>query len=107
MLTCDIGVVEKLSIPALANKIQTEGDAYVFMERMRWGTDNDGLRCPHCGHDKAYFLNPANGVNRKTRTGTASERRVWKCASTPFRKHFSLNTAKIYHCSKVQLRTCL
>lgn len=97
--------VEKLSIPALANKIQTEGDAYVFMERMRWGTENERLACPHCGHDKAYFLNPANGVNRKTRTGSASQRRVWKCAAC--RKQFSVLTGTIFHGSKVPLRTWL
>jgi transposase-like protein len=98
-------LVEKLSIPTLANKIQTEGDAYVFMERMRWGDDNAGLRCPHCGIEKAYFLNPANGVNRKTRTGSASQRRVWKCASC--RKQFSVLTGTIFHGSKVPLRTWL
>lgn len=97
--------MEKLSIPALANKIATEGDAYVFMERMRWGTDNEGLTCPHCGNEKAYFLNPANGVNRKTRTGAASERRVWKCAAC--RKQFSVTTGTIFHGSKVPLRTWL
>jgi transposase-like protein len=97
--------VEKLSIPALANKIATEGDAYVFMERMRWGADNERLACPHCGNGKAYFLNPANGVNRKTRTGSASERRVWKCAAC--RKQFSVTTGTIFHGSKVPLRTWL
>ena len=97
--------MEKLSIPALANKIQTEADAYVFMERMRWGTDNGGLTCPHCGNEKAYYLKPSNGVNRKTRTGTASERRVWKCAAC--RKQFSVLTGTIFHGSKVPLRTWL
>ena len=97
--------MEKFSIPALANEVQTEADAYVFMERMRWGTDNERLACPHCGHDKAYFLNPANGVNRKTRTGSASQRRVWKCAKC--RKQFSVLTGTIFHGSKVPLRTWL
>lgn len=97
--------MEALSIPALANKVQTEADAYVFMERLRWGADNEGLRCPHCDHDRAYFLKPANGVNRKTRTGMASERRVWKCASC--RRQFSVLTGTVFHGTKVPLRTWL
>ena len=90
-----------LSIPKLADKIKTEADAYEFLERMRWG---DGVVCPHCEHDKAYFLNAQNG-GRKTRTGTVSERRVWKCASC--RKQFSALTGTIFHGSKIPVRTWL
>ncbi len=96
--------MEAISIPGLANKIVTEGDAYRFMEHLRWG---DGTPpCPHCGDtERAYFLNPANGTSRKTRTGANSERRVWKCGAC--RKQFSVMTGTIFHGSKVSLRTWL
>ncbi|MEY2476590.1 MAG: hypothetical protein QOG87_1905 [Actinomycetota bacterium] len=90
-----------LSIPKLADKIKTEADAYEFLERMRWGS---GVVCPHCEHDKAYFLKAQNG-GRKTRTGVVSERRVWKCASC--RKQFSALTGTIFHGSKIPVRTWL
>jgi transposase-like protein len=93
--------VAALSIPKLANQIKTEADAYEFLERMRWG---DGVVCPHCDHDKAYFLKAQNG-GRQTRTGTISERRVWKCASC--RKQFSALTGTIFHGSKIPVRTWL
>ena len=59
---------------SLMNQIETEADAYLFLEGLRWA---DGPVCPHCGsNEKCYFLNPANGVNRKTRTGAWTQRRV-------------------------------
>jgi len=94
--------MERLSVTSLANKIQTEADAYEFMERLRW---NGIPVCPHCGAERAYFLNPANGVSRKTRTGAGSQRRVWKCAVC--RRQFSVLTGTIFHGSKVALRTWL
>src|SRR3954451_939240 len=94
----------ELSIPKLATTIRTEADAYLFLEELRW----DGKPvCPHCGESnrKPYFLKPANGSTRKTTRGTASERRVWKCASC--RKQFSVLTGTIFHGSHVQVRTWL
>lgn len=90
-----------LSIPALADKLRTEADAYLFLEELRWG---DRPVCPHCGSvRKPYFLTPTNGSSRKTRTGTASQRRVWKCADC--RKQFSVLTGTIFHGSKIPVRT--
>lgn len=97
--------MNEVSIPALATKIASEHDAYLFMEQLRWGKDNAGLVCPHCAHDRAYYLKPSNGTARKTRTGSASERRVWKCASC--RKQFSVLNGTIFHGTKVPLRTWL
>jgi transposase-like protein len=97
--------MERISIPALAQKIQTEADAYEFMERLRWGAERENLTCPHCGNEKAYFLQPKTGDVRKTRTGSLSERRVWKCAKC--RKQFSVLTGTIFHGTKVPLRTWL
>jgi transposase-like protein len=90
-----------LSILDLADKLRTEADAYAFLEELRWG---DQPVCPHCGSvRKHYFLNPANGTARKTRTGSASQRRVWKCADC--RKQFSVLTGTIFHGTKIPVRT--
>src|ERR1039458_10869207 len=91
------------SIPELATKLQTEGDAYKFLEDLRWG---EKPVCPHCGVvDDHYFLTPKNGQSRRTRTGTASQRRVWKCRAC--RKQFSVLTGTIFHGSKIPVRTCV
>lgn len=93
----------EFSVIALADKVQTEADAYAFLEQLRW----DGKPvCPHCHNDeRIYFLNPENGVSRKTRTGAASQRRVWKCGAC--RKQFSVTTGTIFHGSKISLRKWL
>ncbi len=93
----------KTSLLTLADRLRTEGDAYVVLEEMRWG---DEPVCAHCGSVRRhYFLNPENGKSRKTRTGAASERRVWKCADC--RKQISATTNTIFHRSKVPLRIWL
>ena len=61
--------------------------------------------CPHCESTGVYFLNPANGVSRKTRTGANSERRVWKCGAC--RKQFSATTGTVFHGSKISIRKWL
>jgi transposase-like protein len=92
-----------LSLLQLADRIHTEADAYEFLEELRWG---DRPVCPHCGSvRKHYFLNPANGRSRKTRTGAALERRVWKCADC--RKQFSVLTGTIFHQTRIPVRTWL
>lgn len=94
---------QEISIPTLATKITSEADAYELLERLRW---NGEPVCPHCGViGKAYYLNPANGVSRKTRTGSVSQRRVWKCAAC--RKQFSVLNGTIFHGTKIPLRTWL
>lgn len=90
-----------LSILSLSEKLRTEADAYKFLEELRWG---DKPVCPHCDSvEKMYFLKPANGASRKTRTGTDSQRRVWKCAAC--RKQFSVLTGTIFHGTKIPVRT--
>jgi transposase-like protein len=92
----------KLSIPQLALRTTTEAEAYKFLEDLRW-PDGEPT-CPHCGSKrKHYFLKPRNGDSRKTRTGTATQRRVWKCADC--RKQFSVLTGTIFHGSKIPVRT--
>jgi transposase-like protein len=95
--------VDKITVTQLANKIQSEADAYRFMESIRWP---NGPVCPHCGSVAAhYFLKPANSESRKTRTGAMSYRRVWKCKDC--RKQFSVITGTVMHGSKASLRVWL
>ena len=90
-----------LSLPTLAAKVQTEADAYLLLEQLRW----DGMPvCPHCGVlGGHYFLTPKDEEGRKTRTGSRSERRVWKCRAC--RKQFSVLTRTIFHGTKIPVRT--
>ncbi len=93
----------KITLLSFADKLRTEGDAYRVLEEMRWG---ETPICSHCGSvRKHYFLTPKNGTARKTRTGAASERRVWKCADC--RKQFTATTNTIFHGSKIPLRIWL
>lgn len=94
--------MERISVISLAEKVETEADAYIFLERLRWA---DQPVCSHCGSAKVYFLNPSNGVSRKTRTGSTSQRRVWKCGSC--RKQFSVLTGTIFESTKISLRKWL
>jgi transposase-like protein len=94
--------MERVTVTDLAKRITNEADAYGYMERLRWP---DGPICPHCGNKGAYFLKPANGLSRATRTGSHSQRRVWKCSKC--RKQFSVTTGTIFHGSKVSLQTWL
>lgn len=96
----------RLTLAYVRKHVQDEADAYVLLERLRWGADNEELVCPHCGHDRAYFLNPkggARGTGKPKADGkrTQSVRRVWKCAKC--RKQFSVLTGTIFHGTKVAL----
>lgn len=92
-----------LSIPALVAQIPTEANAYLLLENLRW---NGHPVCPHCGLlDGAWYIRPLNGVSRRTRTGTPSQRRVWKCGGC--RKQFSVLTGTIFQGSKIPVRTWL
>ena len=97
---------QEFSIPSLAARISTEADAYKLLEELRWpGGQPDS--CPQCGADgKFYFLAPKDGGDtRKTRTGTDTARRLWKCATC--RKKFSVLTGTVFHGSKIPVRTWL
>src|SRR4051794_16981438 len=89
------------SIPSLMRRLDSEAAAYMLLEELRWA---NGIVCPHCGSiAQHYFLKPANGATRKTRTGSQSERRVWKCRDC--RKQFSVLTGTVFHGSKISVRT--
>jgi transposase-like protein len=94
---------QEFSIPALMAQVPTEFDAYILLERLRW---ENGVVCPHCGViGKHYYLEPKNGTSRATRTGSRSQRRVWKCRDC--RKQFSVLTGTIFHGTKIPVRTWL
>ena len=98
---------QELSIPQLANLVQTEADAYEFLEELRWSEGTPDA-CPLCGvtESKFYFLAPRDGSEgRKTRTGANTQRRVWKCAAC--RKQFSVLTGTVFHGSKIPVKTWL
>lgn len=93
----------KLTLGEIQKRVTCEADAYVVLEELRWPT---GPVCPHCGHDKAYFLTPKNKVSRATGPKrTMSQRRVWKCAKC--RKQFSVLTGTIFQGTKVPVETWL
>ena len=95
--------VERISVISLADQIETEADAYLFLERLRWA---DKPVCSHCGSERVYYLKPANGVSRTTRTRkTQTMRRVWKCGAC--RKQFSVLTGTIFESTKIPLRKWL
>jgi transposase-like protein len=91
--------MERYSIIGLANRLQTEADAYLFLEELRW---NGTPVCSHCGSEHAYYLKPMLGIDRKTTRGTGTQRRVWKCAAC--RKQFSVLTGTIFHGTHIPLR---
>ncbi|MCA1705286.1 MAG: transposase, partial [Actinobacteria bacterium] len=90
-----------LTVLQIADRLQTEADAYRYMEELRWG-DGEPV-CPHCDGIGATYIRPLNGVSRKTRTGANSERRVWRCCSCD--KQFSAITGTVFHGTKVSIRT--
>ena len=96
---CEDGFV-KLTHKELRERVgNDEAKAYELLEELRWP---DGPECPHCGHDKAYFLTPKNPEGRRSGPSvTRSIRRVWKCAKC--RKQFSVLTGTIFHGTKVPL----
>jgi len=88
----------KLTLSTIAKQYHDEAEAYKLIESLRW---SNGPVCPHCGSiNHAYFLTPKAGA-RKTRTGAASARRVWKCGDC--RKQFSVLVGTIFEDSKIPL----
>ncbi|MGI8701991.1 MAG: IS1595 family transposase [Nocardioidaceae bacterium] len=95
---------QEFSIPKLAQRLQTEADAYLMLEELRWGGAPEA--CPKCGGmGRCHYLAPKNGSDRATRTGKRSQRRVWFCGHC--RKQFSVLTDTIFHGTRIGLRTWL
>lgn len=91
---------EKVNIASLSKGITTEANAYAYLESLRWG---EVPTCAQCESNDVYLITPKNGVSRKTRTGSISERRVWKCRSC--KRQFSVLTNTVMHGTKVSVRT--
>ena len=92
----------RITVTQLAKDVPDEDAAYLYLEGLRW--PNQPV-CPHCGSiNDHYFLTP-KGDGRKTRTGSVSSRRVWKCKDC--RKQFSVTTGTIFHGTRVSLRIWL
>ena len=86
---------QKITLDYIARKFSDENEAYLFLESMRWP---NGPVCPHCQGTKAYFLQPRT-PDRYTRTGHATQRRVYKCAGC--RKQFSVLIGTIFEGTKI------
>ena len=87
-------------------EIETEADAYEFLERLRWGNDGP-TECPHCGSEKgAWYLKPKDPGGRKSKGGSSarSQRRVWKCRENSCRRQFSVLTNTVLHATKMPVR---
>lgn len=89
-----------MSVLAAASELDSEVAAWGFYESARWP---NGVSCPFCGCERAYFITPKNGTGRSTRTGAESVRRVWKCAAC--RRQFSALTGTLLEGTKVPLLT--
>ncbi len=97
-------MAERISIPSLTKRLRSEADAYLYLEELVWrGTPV----CPHCGIVGNHYFLKARGEGRKTRTGTVSERRVWKCHNRECRKQFSVLTGTVMQGSKIPVKTWL
>ena len=81
----------------IAKQYSDENEAYKFLEGVRWET---GIVYPHCGNMGAEFIEPENG-NRKTRTGNATFRRIWRCEAC--KKQFSVLVGRIFEDSRIPL----
>lgn len=89
----------RITVTQLAKDIPDDEAAAVYLERLRW--PNQPV-CPQCGSiNDHYFLTP-KGEGRKTRTGSISTRRVWKCKDC--RKQFSVTSGTIFHGTRISLR---
>jgi transposase-like protein len=96
---------QEFSLPKLAAQLRSELDAYLMLEDLLWGEDGPES-CPKCGAvGRQFFLNRANGVSRKTRTGKDTERRIWKCGHC--RRKYSVLVDTIFHGTKISIRTWL
>lgn len=94
---------QEFSLPKLAALVPTEGDAYRFLEQLRW-TDGTPDSCPHCeAAGKFYYLAPKDGLARVTRTGKVTQRRIWKCATC--RRKFTVLIGTPMECTKISIRT--
>ena len=88
----------------MAGSPARDAEAYEVLERLRWG--GPPHRCPNCGAaGRCYFLRPRDGLTRRTRTGAATGRRLWKCGAC--RRQFSVLTGTVLAGSRLPASTLL
>jgi transposase-like protein len=90
------------TIATLSRDVVSEADTYSYFERLRW---NGAPECAHCDSANVYFMEPKNGVSRANRTGTQSQRRVWRCRDCS--KQLSVITNTVMHGTKIPFRVWL
>ncbi len=89
---------ETLNLSMIAKQFSDEEAAWTFLERIKWPS---GPICPHCGSiNHAYFLAPKDGA-RKTSTGKARYRRLWKCADC--RQQFSVLVGTVMESTRLPI----
>lgn len=90
-------MTDELNLSVLSKQYSDEEEAYKLFESIRW---ENGIICPHCGSIGADFIESENGY-RKTRTGKATYRRIWRCCSC--KKQFSVLVGTIFEDTKIPL----
>jgi len=86
------------NLATLPKYLSNEAAAWELLENLRWPKGQ--VVCPHCGvtDPKHYFITARSG-ERKTRSGTVTYRRLWRCRHC--RKQFSVLVGTIFESSKV------
>lgn len=92
--------MEELNLASLPKYLSDEAEAWLLLERLRWGTEATQV-CPHCGTiDSHYFISAKSG-ERRTKAGNITYRRLWRCREKVCRKQFSVLMGTVFESSKV------
>jgi transposase-like protein len=90
---------EVLNLASLPKYLSDEAEAWALLERLRWPEGQQA--CPHCGSVATHYFISAKSGERRTKKGTISYRRLWKCREKECRKQFSVLVGTIFESSKV------
>lgn len=92
--------MEPLNLATLPKYLSDEDAAWELLERLRWPEGQ--IVCPHCGviDPNHYFLSSRSG-ERRTRKGTVSYRRLYKCRDKDCRQQFSVLVGTVFESSKI------
>jgi transposase-like protein len=90
---------EVLNLATLPKYLSDEAEAWALLERLRWPEGRQA--CPHCGSVATHYFISAKSGERRTKKGTVSYRRLWKCREKECRKQFSVLVGTIFESSKV------
>ncbi|MES2382813.1 MAG: IS1595 family transposase [Bacteroidota bacterium] len=76
----------------------TEQKCCDYLVKVRWP---DGIKCPHCKHEKYYLTNGVSRQGRETKKEIAYQQ--YKCANSKCHKKFTVTTGTIFHGCKMPL----